>query len=585
MPRKWIALLLMPGLLGAQAPPESSKELKESVTFVVELAKHYEILEDHPDLERVTRIGYTLVKAIDRPKGTYSFQIVKMPEPNAFALPAGFIFLTTGLLELGLSDDAVAAVLGHEIIHAQNEHSREMQRKQTLLGILGNALVLGALFGASRSGPSRPAPGQPDPFTTPDSVWSQGQNRHQSEAASIVQASLAFSVVMQALLMQGYSRDNEMESDREGTYLMAQAGFDPKGVLELLEAMRKRTYEAPGYGYWRSHPYLEERARTAEARAGRLKAASERPDPSGTQRAAQETLFRLAQAEKDPARAGALERLAVSASPTGLTSFLLRRKALDQMEDRLRAAPFPERDYGVLLQGYRRLLDRFRDDPETAASLQRAQADYDRLREENEGCRPAFVGILDFGVPSVAFLKAFASNYPDDPRAPYAALLQSRNQFQLGEEEEAVEALERAWASPDPMVRDWAEASVLARLHQVRSLTACQRLADAVAGSALEPLVRQRFETVLPLLDSLKAGRAFLDAYPASPTAGRVRARMETLAEAEWVKARVYQKMGDEQRALNALNAVLENAPETAAAERIRADILKQANLEGGSPS
>lgn len=581
--RRWIALLLLPGLLWAQTPSEPPADLKESLAFVVELGKHYEILDDDPDLERVNRIGYTLVKALENPKNTYSFQLVKMREPNAFALPAGFIFITTGLLDMGLSDDALAAVLGHEIVHAQNDHSKKMKRKQALLSVLGNALVLGALFGASKSGSNQPVPGQPDLFTLPDSQW--GQYQQQSEANNIIQASIAFSVVMQALLMQGYSRDFEMESDREGTYLMAQAGFDPKGNIELLDTMRQKTYEAPGYGYWRSHPYLEDRAAMAEVRTGQLKASSVRSDPEGVRRQIQESLYRFAQTEKEPERARALELMARNAAPFGLTSFILHRKELEQRADAAGAKPFAERDYGPLLKGYEHLLEHFREDAEVASGMESARAEYERLKSENEACRPAFLGILDFGVPSLPFLKSFAGNYPDDPQAPYASLLLARNLFQLGEETEAVDALERAWASPDPGDRAMAEATVWTRLHQVRSITACQRLAEVFADTPLVPLIRQRFETVLPLVDSMKEARTFLDAYPDAPSRDRVLKRLEALAQAEWVKARVYEKMGDQQRALDGVNAILENAPESAAAERIRTEILNKANLEGGSPS
>jgi tetratricopeptide (TPR) repeat protein len=349
--------------------------------------------------------------------------------------------------------------------------------------------------------------------------------------------------------------------------------------------MRQKTYEAPGYGYWRSHPYLEDRAAMAEVRTGQLKASSVRSDPEGVRRQIQESLYRFAQAEKEPERVRALELMARNAAPLGLTSFILHRKELEERADAAGAKPFAERDYGPLLQGYEHLLEHFREDAEVASGMESARAEYERLKSENEACRPAFQGILDFGVPSLPFLKSFTGNYPDDPQAPYASLLLARNLFQLGEETEAVDALERAWASPDPGNRAMAEATVWTRLHQVRSITACQRLAEVFADTPLVPLIRQRFETVLPLVDSMKEARTFLDAYPDAPSRDRVLKRLEALAQAEWVKARVYEKMGDQQRALDGVNAILENAPESAAAERIRTEILNKANLEGGSPS
>jgi len=59
------------------------------------------------------RIGQNLVAQIEKPLFPYEFHLVDSPEPNAFALPGGKIFVTRGLLILPLSEDELAGVIGH----------------------------------------------------------------------------------------------------------------------------------------------------------------------------------------------------------------------------------------------------------------------------------------------------------------------------------------------------------------------------------------------------------------------------------------------------------------------------------------
>ena len=118
-----------------------------------------------------------------------------MPEPNAFALPGGQIFVTTGMLDLGLDDDMLANVLGHEIGHVVHEHSIHMQRKATLMTVLGNLLVAGVVIGESRSNnrqntpqaPYDPRVGYQDYGRQPDPGRRGGEPGDQRAAAAQLQ--------------------------------------------------------------------------------------------------------------------------------------------------------------------------------------------------------------------------------------------------------------------------------------------------------------------------------------------------------------------------------------------------------------
>ncbi len=66
----------------------------------------------------------------------YRFFIADMPEPNAFALPGGYIYVSRGLLALANSEDELAGVIGHEIGHVAARHSAQRQTRQAGVGIL-----------------------------------------------------------------------------------------------------------------------------------------------------------------------------------------------------------------------------------------------------------------------------------------------------------------------------------------------------------------------------------------------------------------------------------------------------------------
>ena len=97
------------------------------------------LLED-PALDAyVNEIGRTLLRGIPRRPFAYQFAVVDQFEPNAFALPGGYVFVSRGLLALANSEDELANVVGHEITHAARRHAaaqQELTRRQ-------NPLLLG----------------------------------------------------------------------------------------------------------------------------------------------------------------------------------------------------------------------------------------------------------------------------------------------------------------------------------------------------------------------------------------------------------------------------------------------------------
>ena len=138
----------------------------------------------------VDRVGQKLaaVSGSDLP---YEFVVLNNSLPNAWALPGGKVAINRGLLTALNNEAELAAVLGHEVVHAAARHGA----KQIERGLLLQGLLLGAAVG------------------TYDKTYAAGV---------LVGAQLAA-----GLIGQKYSRDAEREADFYGTRFMARAGYDP----------------------------------------------------------------------------------------------------------------------------------------------------------------------------------------------------------------------------------------------------------------------------------------------------------------------------------------------------------------------
>ncbi|HEY7884348.1 MAG TPA: M48 family metalloprotease, partial [Cellvibrionaceae bacterium] len=89
-----------------------------------------------PDLSvYVNNVGQKLARASHRPNLPYEFVVLNNDVPNAWAMPGGKIAINRGLLVLLEDESQLAAVLGHEVVHAAARHSAQQQTQNTLLGV------------------------------------------------------------------------------------------------------------------------------------------------------------------------------------------------------------------------------------------------------------------------------------------------------------------------------------------------------------------------------------------------------------------------------------------------------------------
>ena len=182
----------------------------------------------------VAEVGQKVATAsgVDLP---YEFTVLNNSVPNAWALPAGKIAINRGLLTEMQSEAELAAVLGHEVVHAAARHSAQQMSK----GMLLQGLVVATSVATSDSGYGDMAVGG--------------------------------AAVAAQLVSMKYGRDAELESDKYGMRYMSKAGYDPAGAVTLQETF-VRLSEGRNQdwlsGLFASHPPSQERV---DANRKRLK--------------------------------------------------------------------------------------------------------------------------------------------------------------------------------------------------------------------------------------------------------------------------------------------------------------------------
>ena len=212
-------------------------------------------LVQQPALQAYVRaVGERLVAVSERPAGPWQFEVVDRPEPNAFALPGGHVFVTRGLLVLLNSEDELAGVLGHEIAHVTASHSTKR---------------MGAVVATA-------------PITIATGLA--------GFAVGIVSPVLGSAVAGSGELITGglviapFSREQEHEADELGQALAARAGYDPIGIARFLHTLDRdlalQGGEKATFHFLDSHPLTPDReARTrgtGEPAGARYRAADRR---------------------------------------------------------------------------------------------------------------------------------------------------------------------------------------------------------------------------------------------------------------------------------------------------------------------
>ncbi len=132
--------LILPGIQVIQLTSLSDKqEVQLGGQINDQILDQVELYSDRDINNYVKQIGERLVPYSDRPKLSYTFQVVNDNSINAFATMGGFVYVHTGLLKAADNEAEVAGVMAHEIAHITNKHSLKQMRQRIIAGGLADA--------------------------------------------------------------------------------------------------------------------------------------------------------------------------------------------------------------------------------------------------------------------------------------------------------------------------------------------------------------------------------------------------------------------------------------------------------------
>ncbi len=198
----------------------------------------YGAVQDKALNRYVSKVGLSIATHSHRPDMPYSFRCVNACYANAYAFPGGSIATTRGLL-VNLNNEAeLAALLGHEIGHVNARHTAQQMTKKMLLGV---ALAIGTVVVAEKN------------------------KKYAPLAAGL-------GAVGAGALLAHYSRNDERQADQLGMEYMVRTGYNPEGMVQLMNVLQKMSRHNPGFfeRMFASHPMSSERFDTAKSRMANL---------------------------------------------------------------------------------------------------------------------------------------------------------------------------------------------------------------------------------------------------------------------------------------------------------------------------
>jgi predicted Zn-dependent protease len=216
---------------------EENKKIEEGMGFA----------DDNGFTPFLDQLGQRLAEQSPRKNVTFQFHIVDMAEPNAFALPGGYIYVSRGLLALTNTEGELAGVVGHEIGHVAARHAVQRISKQAPL-----AVVFGIASGITGLVSS----------TVGDLIGGVGD-------------------LAQSAIFSPYNRSQETEADEVGQQIAAAAGWDPVELSTFLTSLEREVTlyqkEPRKPSFFDSHPATPERVADTARQAKSLTRAKRDP--------------------------------------------------------------------------------------------------------------------------------------------------------------------------------------------------------------------------------------------------------------------------------------------------------------------
>jgi len=225
--------------------PEEETELGRR--FLISITSHYEP-SDYPYIvQYINDLGRYIGHQIEVPYFPLKFYVIKENSLNAFAAPAGHVFMFSGMINVMDNVDELAAILAHELGHVSARHLASRVERSKKIGIATMAGILAGILAGGKA------------------------------AGALVTGSIAAGI--QAEL--GYSREDERQADQLGFKYAHMSGFDPKGMITVLKKIQRERWYGRGEipPYLLTHPGTPERMANIEAM---LQGYKRMPEPDRT---------------------------------------------------------------------------------------------------------------------------------------------------------------------------------------------------------------------------------------------------------------------------------------------------------------
>lgn len=206
--------------LGLQAAPQMAQQ-------------HGGLYRDERVQQAADRVGGELVGRTRAGETPYQFEFHVLADEqvvNAFALPGGQVFITAALLDRLQTMGQLAGVFGHEIGHVVGRHGAEHMAKAKLTQGLTGAAVLASY--------------------DPQSPSSRG--------------TAAMAALIGQMVNLKFGRDDELESDRLGVHLMAQSGYDPRSMVDVMAILAEAAKGPRPPEFFSTHPNPQNRIQLIE---------------------------------------------------------------------------------------------------------------------------------------------------------------------------------------------------------------------------------------------------------------------------------------------------------------------------------
>jgi beta-barrel assembly-enhancing protease len=206
-----------------------AEEEELSREFMKVLFNRLKLVKDPYIINYVDTIGQSIVKELPPQPFSYNFYVIDSDVYNAFATPAGHIFIYRGLMEAMETEDELAGILAHEIAHVQCRHISDKIDRSSKINIATLAgLAAGLLLGISGS---------------------------ETAAQAVSIGSMAAS---QSLVL-AYSREDEIQADKIGLENLKRAGYDGTALMTTLNKIRSKRWFDDIPNYLATHPAAEDR--------------------------------------------------------------------------------------------------------------------------------------------------------------------------------------------------------------------------------------------------------------------------------------------------------------------------------------